>query len=110
MNEREVENREKTRYTKSSFEWIKEMKVRLGELDMQVRSNGKGFTTQKEMGREVREIQISKCLVSEKQCKPIQCVLNLVLVLEHSNAKRQLVLEVQEINPDTYQEAEQQEH
>ena len=34
----------------------------------------------------------------------------MVLVLERSNAKRQLVLEVQEINPDTYQEAEQQEH
>ena len=34
----------------------------------------------------------------------------MVLVLERSNAKRQLVLEVQEINPDTYQETEQQEH
>ena len=56
MNEREVESRVEIRYTRSSMDWIKEMKVRLGELDMQVRSNGKGFTTQKEMGREVRGI------------------------------------------------------
>ena len=72
MNEREVESRVEIRYTRSSMDWIKEMKVRLGELDMQARSNGKGFTTQKEMGREVRGVQISKCLVSERQCKPIQ--------------------------------------
>ena len=56
VNEREVESRVEIRYTRSSMDWIKEMKVRLGELDMQVRSNGKGFTTQKEMGREVRGI------------------------------------------------------
>ena len=56
VNEREVESRVEIRYTRSSMDWIKDMKVRLGELDMQVRSNGKGFTTQKEMGREVRGI------------------------------------------------------
>ena len=118
VNEREVENRVEIRYTRSSMDWIKEMKVRLVELDRQARSDGKGFMARlkRRWDEEYKEYRFldAWCLrENASRSSKEQSVLNLVLVLERSDAKRQLgltTLEVQEVNPDAYQETEQQEH
>ena len=50
MNDREVENRGEKRHKESNMDWVIEMKVRLVELERQVKSNGNGFMARLKKG------------------------------------------------------------
>ena len=91
MNDREVENRGEKRHKESNMDWVIEMKVRLVELERQVKSNGNGFMARlkRRWDEEYEGYRFldAQCLRNNSsRFSKEQSVLNLVLVWERSDA------------------------